>query len=251
MRIVHPRTGICALCNTTSDLVKSHVIPKFIFRKIKEGKESYHKISPNPSFVRRKGQEELDERIFCRHCDTVTLRSNESYFANLFFEKGNLHEKIQPGGDHLVLDRIDYGKIQRCLLSILWRMSLAKAEYFNFVQLDDKNSEEIRNCLLSRDAFPETAYPIICTIPTIKGQSYSDWMATPYFADVNGNTVYHCLIAGFFFSFFIGGTPLPEFVTKLTLRNNGTWVINQRDLKDIPSLYEFFAKSIGSHDRGT
>lgn len=145
--------GTCALCGFTTDLVKSHVIPKFIFRKIKEGKGSYHQISPNPATPRRKRQTELQEPIFCRHCDTVTLRVGEAYLANVLFEKGRLHNVERPGP--LNLSGLDYGKVQRCLLSLLWRMSLSHNNYFSLVQLSSNHSTRIRICILESGTFSE------------------------------------------------------------------------------------------------
>jgi len=225
-----------------SDLVKSHVIPKFFFRKIKEGRGFYHQLSPNPDTPRKKGQTEPQERLFCKNCDTVTLRDGESYLADVLFETGNLHTLPSPGS--INLDRLNYGRIQRCLLSILWRMSLSIQDYFKFVQLDNIHSNRIRNCILNGECFSEAEYSIMCTIPLIDGKSYSDWMLTPCFVETDGNTVYQCLMAGFLFTFIVGSVSLPDDEQKFRLKESGTWTIRRMELATIPWLFEYFSDAV-------
>ena len=231
--------GPCALCLEPTELVKSHIIPKFNFRKLKPGGRSYHMLSLDSVIPTRKGQSELRERLLCKNCDNVILRDGEAYLSNLLFGENGLN-KIEGEGAWM-LTRLDYGRIQKCLLSILWRMSLSTHEFFRFIQLGEHDSTKLRISILNSNPLPELEYPLTCVVPLIEGKFHSDWMLTPHFIEVDGNQIYHCLIAGYFFSFVVGTAPISPAIRQIVLKENGAWSILRSEVRNMPMLYELFS----------
>lgn len=237
---------VCALCLAAKPLVLSHIIPKFKFRKIKGKSGQYHVLSANPAAPRRKDQKEFVEPLLCEHCDNVVINDGEKYLAKLLFgEPGavGVADAIQ-GGTGLWNIEVDFGRVQRALFSILWRMDVSSQEIFKMVDLGPKHSEALRRSILTGIPLDASAYPISCAMPLLDGTHYSDVMATPHVHRTDNNRFYVCLIAGFVFSFVIGSAGLPPFLRDFILREDGTMPIARDELSRMPALYDVFVQAI-------
>src|SRR5439155_837633 len=63
---------------------------------------------------------------------------------------------------------LDYRPFKLCLLSILWRASIAKQALFSHVQLGSKHERTIRQMLIEDDPGPEDLYPIAADVLWLK-----------------------------------------------------------------------------------
>lgn len=243
---------VCALCLKAEPLVSSHVIPKFNFRQIKNGNGQYHVLSPDPKAPRRKDQTELREPLLCKYCDTVVVRDGETYLSKLLYgEPGTTGITRAINGEPAVwtLTNLDFGKVQRALISILWRMHVSKQDFFKQVDLGPKHSEAIRVSILNQTPVGQFDYPVSCAMPLLDGKHYTDILATPDVLRADGNRIYRCLISGFVFSFVIGSAELAVWLRPFVLQEDGTWPIMRDELEKMPAFYEPFARAAANRRR--
>lgn len=73
--------GVCRLCGQMGPLVDSHVVPRFLCKKLKAGSGSYYVMSSNPDEPDERSQRDVVGPLFCRQCDTVTLQRYEDHLA--------------------------------------------------------------------------------------------------------------------------------------------------------------------------
>lgn len=246
MKQDHVESEVCALCLKAEPLVMSHVIPKFNFRQIKNGSGQYHVLSPDPAVSPRKGQAELQEPLLCKDCDTVVVRDGETYLAKLLYgEPGTtgITRAINGGPAVWTLTHLDFGRVQRALLSILWRMHVSKQDFFKQVDLGPKHAEALRVSTLNKTPVGQFDYPVSCAMPLLGGKHYTDVLAIPDVLRADGNRIYRCLISGFVFSFVIGSAGLATWLRPFVLREDGTWPIMRDELEKMPAFYEPFVRA--------
>lgn len=107
----HPTRDRCALCLREANLEQSHIVPKFVFRWLKQTSATGKFRRSNAVNVRV--QDGVTHRLLCRACEQ-RLGAWEAKFASLFFRP------ILDGGD--VPFRVDYEEwMFMCVLSISFR----------------------------------------------------------------------------------------------------------------------------------
>lgn len=103
------KTGTCQLCKKETVLELSHLIPKFIFRWIKETGTGYMRTSDN---FNKRIQDGFKEYFLCANCEDL-FSSDENYFAkNIFLPVVKADIKVLEY-DH---------RFYRCVVSIFWRV---------------------------------------------------------------------------------------------------------------------------------
>ncbi len=102
--------GICRLCGANADLVRSHIIPKFVFSWIKEtsatgklrpGDNPNKRIQDGPSFP-----------LYCRKCEE-SFSTYENYFArNIFY----------PHMEGKFKEIVCSDELERFMVGLFWRI---------------------------------------------------------------------------------------------------------------------------------
>lgn len=69
--------GICRLCGNEGKFVKSHIIPKFLFKKMKDDDFVFYEVTydldTNKSKTKKTQIEDFDKNILCESCDNKLL----------------------------------------------------------------------------------------------------------------------------------------------------------------------------------
>jgi len=149
--------------------------------------------------------------FLCKYCDTVVVRDGETYLSKLLYGKpGAIGITRAINGEPAVWTptNFDFGRVQRALPSILWRMHVSEQDFFKQVDLGPKHSEAIRVSILNQTPVGQFHYPVSCAMPLLDGKHYTDILAKPDVLRTDGNRIYRCLISGFVFSFVIGSAEL-------------------------------------------
>lgn len=231
-KVIH---GCCRLCKTPGPLVDSHIIPNFQYKPMKEKDGYFLVLSTDPAKKQIKRQKGITEYLLCAECDNVRLSRYEAHLAKVLFGGHPLHGR-DTGRLHVV-SGYDYKKVKNGLLSILWRMSVAKDPYFADVDLGPKHEKRIADVILNDKTLPEEEYPLLLAAPFLDGAVLGDWFLPPDFARVHGNRVYRCLIAGLLFTFIIGSAPLDTSYKAVILRQN-QWPIIIAKVEEIPFMLD-------------
>lgn len=102
--------GICALCNEKKELVRSHLIPKFVYKRIRTFPNSHFR---NVSNFNKEIQDGEKYPMLCRECEEL-FNSKETWFAKHFLDVF-IKDKAIP--QDIDMDMLDY-----YLISVAWRI---------------------------------------------------------------------------------------------------------------------------------
>lgn len=86
----------CALCAESSDLQQSHIIPKFVFKWLRETSATHHfRFSQKPNL---RVQDGLKPRMLCQKCEQLFSSWENEFSKNCFvpLNSGN-NRKISYG----------------------------------------------------------------------------------------------------------------------------------------------------------
>jgi hypothetical protein len=74
--------GICALCRKTSILIQSHIIPKFVYKWLKDNSATgYLRFGKNPN---KRSQDGFKENMLCRNCEDIFNKWETEFATNIF-----------------------------------------------------------------------------------------------------------------------------------------------------------------------
>jgi hypothetical protein len=74
---------ICRLCLKEAKLVKSHILPEFLYRPMYGAGNRFFVISTDAMIPERTRQVGIFERLFCSNCDNKLLGRYENYAARV------------------------------------------------------------------------------------------------------------------------------------------------------------------------
>ena len=148
----------CRLCRREEPLVRSHILPEFLHRKLElYGKEYARKkkgvkkrelwqFGTNPTTAGpRRYQIGIRERLLCAVCDNW-LGKFEDYANKIIFDpKAEDSCQAIPFGKKQSL-QVDYCRFKLFQISLIWRMGISSNKAFHAIQLGS-HEEILRNML--------------------------------------------------------------------------------------------------------
>ena len=159
----------CKLCGCEDQTFpKSHIIPKFMYKNIKNEKSQIFRIRmPDGKRLRPIFDGIYEKPLLCELCEKK-ISKWESYAEKVLYGSTHINvptAKPVPGTSYQEVSGIDYRTFKLFLLSILWRANVSSNNFFNEVDLGNRHSEVIQEMLLNEDAGEEEKYPIVMIIP--------------------------------------------------------------------------------------
>lgn len=223
----------CRMCLKPAKLEDSHIIPDFLFKRLKLAEGYFLHLSSVEAKKDKKAQRGITEKLLCRECE-AKLSKYEDQLARVLYNSTKL--KGVNHGFAVHMHGIPYQPVKLALLSILWRMHLSSHPFFSQVNLADQHTERLRIAFLEDKMIPETEYFIVCIVPKFDGKFEAGWILEPESGQVKNDEFFLCLLCGFYFMFFIGPGDFDPNLPKMTLREDGSWVISVQEVRKIPSL---------------
>jgi hypothetical protein len=132
---------------------------------------------------------------------------------------------------------VDYEKFKLFLLSVLWRMSVSRLEFFAKVRLG-RHEETLRLALLANDPLKPTDYPCLLTAVMIDGIFHQDWILPPDLVKYESHHCYRVVLSGFLFAFFVSSHPMPSSVFNYCINKRDEFRIFIQDIKQVPFLMD-------------
>lgn len=103
--------GKCYLCHKVTDLQKSHIIPRFVFRWLKETSPGFIRDSKNPNI---RTQDGIKEYLLCEDCEQLFSSWEREFANNIYYP---FHSNL---GKH---EYYDYGNwCLKFAVSVSWRV---------------------------------------------------------------------------------------------------------------------------------
>lgn len=151
----------CKLCNLDKKLCKSHIIPESFWKLINDEKSRSIPISTKRQKLKFV-QNGISEELLCSDCErklSVFESSLISDLKDIGNKKSNFLKITEQKNGALLVENIRYQRFKLAALSILWRCSVSKHEFFSSYELGPYE-EKIRKIIHDEICPPEKVYPI-------------------------------------------------------------------------------------------
>jgi hypothetical protein len=209
--------GKCKLCQQEKPLLnQSHIIPEFMHQGLFDQHHKIIKFVPaeyvnDNRCILRPSSGEYESGILCERCDNKVIGQYETY-AKLALYGGRLGSDGGPICKKMVTRKgikytrcrnVNYQKFKLFLLSILWRASISRREFFREVNLGD-SEDVIRKMILDGDPKRQEDFPIL----------FFTWLndqSVP--KDIVGQPGKICTEEGVQYMFIIGGIEYVFYVS--------------------------------------
>ncbi|MFY9099560.1 hypothetical protein OZY48_00750 [Aliarcobacter cryaerophilus] len=184
--------GICKLCKRKQMLIQSHIIPKFLHKKIDPKKNTPCVIYEN-SKVSSKNNLGSTEYLLCKNCDNVILSQYENYFNQIWY-KNSVLPNLLNHKDILSID-IDYDSFLLFHLSIFWRMSVSSLSTFRDIDFGEKHNKQIRSMLLNNDN-SKNPYRIVVKAIEQDKKLFDKIIVKPVRFHIDSHNIYSAIYGG-------------------------------------------------------
>lgn len=197
--------GVCKLCVEYKQLVKSHIVPQFLYKRVRDNNHKILKANISKSWVYMNYGGDT-ERLFCEDCEKI-IKRYEDYFYEVWYKNSVIPSIIETENIHIEVDS------QLFLLfhfSILFRMSISSLSFFGAVDLGEKNNENIRKMLLNQ-CFSNNNFLLSGVLIQKDLKMYDKIIASPEAYKRDGHRLYSCVYAGGEWLFKISNQRFKEF----------------------------------------
>jgi hypothetical protein len=192
----------------------------------------------------------LIEPLLCHACEQ-SFSAHEDYAKRFFYGKSKPLRLQLP----LLADPVftaDYKKLKLFQLSILWRASEAKGEYFSAVRLSDEHRERLRTMLLANDPGKDDEYS--CGMARMVVNSFAESLLkahgiaieTGMFAPAAhthpGWESFTFLMGGLGWFFCVSETGVPEIMRNGYMKESGEFYLTYQDGGSF--LYDFARRAV-------
>ena len=207
----------CRLCQQSSDLCESHIIPEFLYKTMySKEKHQFIQLSGPPKV--RKWQKGFKEKLLCRECEDK-LNKCETYAARVLF--GGTEIGLERMQDAIIVRDVDYQKFKLFQLSLIWRAGASALQQFSNVNLGP-HDETLRSMIEKDEPGVPTDYGCLIILTPSYFDLTSNMMMLAQETRFDGHRCYMFLMAGFTWVFFVSShmRQLP-YSEKLFLRLDG------------------------------
>lgn len=241
-----PTKPTCALCKKNADLRRSHVIPKFTHKRIKQVDGRLLRFSKGSHPDGDPVQDAFFETMLCDDCE-ARFQKWEDHAARMFSQKKIFDFPAMRARQLVRLTGFDYARMKLFLMSILWRMGAATDPVFSSVKLGP-HAERLGRMLLASD--PGTAADYGCTATVIHMDGERIALTRP--ADsvmyrTQNLRLYRALVDGVLFAWLVGS---PDHMRRfrspeLLLQSDGGWWSYARDWQSVDFIRSELTKLTG------
>jgi hypothetical protein len=223
-----------SLCKKQAELQRSHVIPKFTHKRIKKEDGRLLRFMKGGHPEGDHVQDAFFEDMLCLACE-ARFQKWEEHAARMFAQKHVFDFPASPGRQLVKITGFDYAKMKLFLMSILWRMGVAKDSVFSSVKLGP-HAERLRRLLLDSDPGVATDYGCAATVIHMDGERMP--LTRP--ADgvrykTQNLRMYRALVDGVLFAWLVGSEEhMRRFRSpELLLQPDGSWWSYSRDWQNV------------------
>ncbi len=231
--------SICKLCQQEQEIINSHIIPKFLHKKIDPNRNKPFVIYEDLT-VSERNDLGVKEYLLCEDCDNVIISKYEKYFNEIWYQNSVL-PNILNHKDIISVD-IDYKMFFLFHLSIFWRMSVSNHSTYRDIDFGEVHNENIRLMLLNEDIFNDN-YKMIVRIIVKNGQILDQIIKQPVKSKLYSHNIYSAIYAGCEVSIKISSHKYAEF-EKLAMDSNSKhlFVVNYREVDQIIEISNVLKK---------
>jgi hypothetical protein len=228
--------NICPLCRQERQIVRSHIIPEFFLRAVRDDKGRAIAIpgSPRPA---RLVQQAFMHRLLCKDCEAFLNKEYEAPFLAFW-------RKAVPTiiwGPIYLLTVPDYARFKLFLLSVLWRAGVCLEGAFARVKLGEHESN-LRQMLLERSPFTMHDFPVmgpLLLVPNSVQVAFT--VVTPFETTWEGSPGYMFAFGGCLWHFVLRHEPLAVWTHEWMLMEDGRLGLPAIDLAQLGAIDRSFS----------
>lgn len=235
----------CRLClGEVPKLIKSHIIPECFYDEIYDEKHRFAPISGTNYQQLEIEQKGIREELLCGKCeqklggwenntkkDLVDIANASSNYLN-----------ISPlNNGCLLVEGVDHDSFKKCILSIVWRMSVASHKMFSAYSLG-KYQEAIRELLDKNSSVGTFDYPIVVKKVTLNNKHYRDLILCMGKGRVDGKIIQSFIAYGYLFDVFFSNQKVTSAWSILLLTDFGRLVVGNVDSRELPQDQEMIRR---------
>jgi hypothetical protein len=157
----------CRLCLSNSQLSKSHIYPKFTFKRLKEGGRHFHEFSmARGGWDPRAKEDGFWEYLLCSTCEQRLSRW-ESDIARQIGD--GLFDDLGQSNTSTLSSRTvrSYANFKLFTISILWRCCIASRNGFEHFTLGELHEQRLRSMLIEDRPGDPWEYGCVVAVPQL------------------------------------------------------------------------------------
>jgi hypothetical protein len=214
--------AVCSLCEQRSAIDLCSVVPEYLF-------------PDNPQIPK--------EHILCSSClDKMAPWDDYGKRVALAFP-----EDLTGLAGRGLMFQADYGELRLWLLSLLWRMSVAKGPAWLDVHLMPNDAKSVRALLVRADPGLAGQYPVGCVLPSFDSK-HLDFSCQPDCVGQSSGRLIRAAFRGILFFFWIREDAKDEELEPFYIRPDQNWIIPVVDWKNIDFLRHWVEELRGRGD---
>ena len=225
--------SICKLCQREQEMINSHIVPKFLHKKIDPNSNKPFVIYENLT-VSKKNDLGVKEFLLCKNCDNVIISKYEKYFNEVWYQNSVLPNVLTH--KEIIHINIDYELFFLFHLSIFWRMSVSNHSTYREIDFGNKHNENIRLMLLSENISNDN-YKIVVRVIEKDGQVLNNIIKQPIKSNLLSHNIYSAIYGGCEVSLKVSSHKYIEF-EKLAMNTNSKYVfvVNYQEVNQIVEI---------------
>lgn len=220
---------LCRYCETNRAHVKAHIIPHSFFAEhLSEGEIPRVLSTSERHYPRKSPVGEYDTEILCESCEQQ-FSAFDSY-GYKFFHENNGRQTIYEGteGEAYIYRDVDYRLLKLFLISVLWRASVSKRDFYAGVSL---GAYEERALFLIKQASPGKGCDFPMLFQKFDYQEKLIPILCPTRMSLDGINGYQLILNGFSVWIKVDSRLVPKELREVVLQDEKPLLVLPREYK--------------------
>lgn len=236
----------CQLCRKNFDsLENSHVIPECMYEKVYDEKHRFVPIKADNFNRFEIEQLGYREKLLCKTCEKKFSKwegNTKKDLVDITKRESNFLKIIDLNDRFTLVENVDHDYFKKCMLSILWRMSIATSDHFGIYNLGPYE-EKIRIILDEDVSLTTFDYPLMIQEVTIKGTHYPDLVMGINKGRIKNKYIQQSFIVyGFLIDIVVSQHRIPNDYEALLLSDQGRMALSKSDLLELPQEHGLYSR---------
>ncbi len=169
-------------------------------------------------------QDAIKEQLFCLGCETKRLSPLERYAREEFYGAKSPLRSVPDNA--FIWSGLDYARMKLFTVSLVWRMSLSRHDFYSKVEVGQKHENAMRKMLLSSDPMEPWRYGCSLAFLLYAGKPLRHVFSQPQRHHSQGmRNIYRFMLDGLAWFYHIASHPPVAGGAEGCLQESGIWIV--------------------------
>jgi len=220
----------CKLCNEDKDLIRSHIIPRSLYRPLLEGGKPLSVLSSSQGTHPRKSRIGFyDTEILCQNCEKI-FSPWDDYAQKILLAQPQEEDYFIHNGRKLAFKmEVDYVKLKLFFIALLWRAAVSNLYFFRKIEIGPFE-QQLKEMILKGDPGNPVTF---ATVLSKFADPLGTIMLDPHNGRFKDNGINYCrfYLAGYVVFIKIDKRPYPDPLMEMILSPGHPLYVILRDLR--------------------